>query len=77
MLYLIIIVAVMVYDVWGSWADFVGPNAPLADSCAAANLQQGSAESAVAAWTAAKFPINKVVSSSAEASIGTSFDNET
>ena len=50
----------MVYDVWGSWADFVGPNAPLADSCAAANLQQGSAESAVAAWTAAKFPINKV-----------------
>lgn len=54
-------ISLMVYDVWGSWSDVVGPNAPLADSCAAANLQQGSAESAVAAWTAAKFPIDKLV----------------
>lgn len=54
-------IALMVYDVWGSWSAVVGPNAPLADSCAAANLQQGSAESAVAAWTAAKLPIDKIV----------------
>ena len=55
---LIIVAAIMAYDVWGSWSTAVGPNAPLDDSCAPA--QAGSAESAVNAWTAAKFPANKV-----------------
>ncbi|EDR01922.1 glycoside hydrolase family 18 protein [Laccaria bicolor S238N-H82] len=51
-------IAIMAYDVWGSWSTAVGPNAPLGDSCAPS--QAGSAESAVNAWTAAKFPANKI-----------------
>src|SRR6266850_274670 len=39
----------MNYDIWGSWSPTVGPNAPLDDSCAPS--QQGSAKSAVKAWT--------------------------
>ena len=39
----------------------VGPNAPLNDTCAPAADQQGSAVSAVAAWTAAGMPAHKIV----------------
>lgn len=51
----------MNYDVWGSWSTAVGPNAPLNDTCAPAADQQGSAVSAVAAWTAAGFPASQIV----------------
>jgi len=51
----------MNYDVWGSFSDTVGPNAPLDDSCAPAPNQQGSAVSAVKAWTQANFPANKII----------------
>ncbi|KAJ7636957.1 glycoside hydrolase family 18 protein [Roridomyces roridus] len=51
-------VALMAYDVWGSWSPTVGPNAPLNDSCAP--VADGSAVSAVNAWTAAKFPANQI-----------------
>ncbi|KAG1829648.1 chitinase [Suillus variegatus] len=44
-------IAVMNYDVWGSWLPNVGPNSPLNDTCAASAKQQGSAVSAVKAWT--------------------------
>jgi chitinase len=54
-------ITIMNYDVWGSWSSSVGPNAPLNDSCAAAQNQQGSAVSAVAAWTKAGVPTDKVV----------------
>ncbi|TBU57448.1 glycoside hydrolase [Dichomitus squalens] len=54
-------VAIMNYDVWGSWSTYVGPNAPLNDTCASAADQQGSAVSAVNAWTAANFPANQLV----------------
>jgi len=49
----------MNYDIWGSWSPSVGPNAPLDDSCAPS--PQGSAKSAVKAWTKAGFPIQKIV----------------
>ncbi|KAJ6532717.1 glycoside hydrolase family 18 protein [Mycena vulgaris] len=52
-------IALMVYDVWGSWSPTVGPNAPLNDSCVPSNDQVGSAVSAVNAWTTANFPANK------------------
>jgi len=52
-------IAIMNYDVWGSWSTGVGPNAPLNDTCATS--PQGSAVSAVAAWTAAKFPALQIV----------------
>ena len=51
----------MNYDVWGSWSNSVGPNAPLNDSCAPAAEQQGSAVSAVKAWTAAGFPAKQII----------------
>ncbi|KAJ8588526.1 glycoside hydrolase [Rhizopogon salebrosus TDB-379] len=54
-------IAVMNYDVWGSWFSTVGPNAFLNDTCAAPANQQGSAVSAVDAWTEAGMPINKIV----------------
>ncbi|GJE93418.1 glycoside hydrolase family 18 protein [Phanerochaete sordida] len=54
-------VTLMDYDVWGTWSPAVGPNAPLEDSCAAPQYQQGSAASAVAAWTKAGFPAEKLV----------------
>ena len=50
---------IMNYDVWGPWSPSVGPNAPLDDSCAP--IQDGSAMSAVKAWTGANFPANKIV----------------
>jgi len=52
-------VAIMNYDIWGSWSDTVGPNAPLNDTCAP--VQAGSAVSAVKAWTDAKFPASQLV----------------
>ena len=51
----------MNYDVWGSWSSGVGPNSPVRDSCASATAQQGSAVSAVKAWTTAGFPANQIV----------------
>ena len=54
-------IAIMNYDIWGSWSATVGPNAPLNDSCAAAADQQGSAVSAVAKWTNAGVPVNQIV----------------
>ncbi|KAI0777381.1 glycoside hydrolase [Trametes elegans] len=53
--------AIMNYDVWGTWSTGVGPNAPLNDTCADAANQQGSAVSAVKAWTGAGFPANQLV----------------
>jgi chitinase len=49
----------MNYDIWGSWDTTVGPNAPLNDTCAAS--PQGSAVSAVKAWSAAGFPANRII----------------
>lgn len=49
----------MNYDIWGSWSSTVGPNAPLNDSCAP--TPEGSAVSAVKAWTTAGFPANKII----------------
>ncbi|KAI0701975.1 glycoside hydrolase [Cytidiella melzeri] len=54
-------VAIMDYDIWGSWSTSVGPNAPLDDSCAAVDKQQGSAMSAVDAWTGAGFPASQLL----------------
>lgn len=54
-------IEVMDYDVWGSWSDSVGPNAPLNDACAPPEDQQGSAVSAVEAWTAAGMPSSQIV----------------
>ncbi|KAJ3998026.1 chitinase [Lentinula boryana] len=54
-------IAVMNYDVWGSWSATVGPNSPLADSCAASENQQGSASTAVKNWNGAGMPLDKIV----------------
>jgi len=54
-------IAIMDYDVWGSWSSAVGPNAPLNDTCATSANQVGSAVSAVKAWTAAGMPVNQIV----------------
>lgn len=51
-------IAVMNYDIWGSWSSTVGPNSPLNDTCAP--TQAGSAVSAVNAWTTAKFPASQI-----------------
>ncbi|KIK67736.1 glycoside hydrolase family 18 protein [Collybiopsis luxurians FD-317 M1] len=52
---------IMVYDIWGSWSASVGPNAPLNDTCASPDNQQGSAVSAVSAWFSARMPLEKIV----------------
>jgi chitinase len=52
---------IMNYDIWGSWSSSVGPNAPLNDSCAPTTDQEGSAVSAVVAWTAAGMPANQII----------------
>ncbi|KAG1737910.1 glycoside hydrolase family 18 protein [Suillus paluster] len=54
-------ITIMNYDVWGSWSSGVGPNAPLNDTCASSANQQGSAVSAVKAWTEAGIPVNQIV----------------
>lgn len=53
--------AIMNYDVWGSWSTSAGPNAPLNDTCAPSADQEGSAVSAVDAWTSAGFPHSQIV----------------
>lgn len=54
-------IAIMNYDIWGSWLPAVGPDAPLNDTCVSSQYQQGSAVSAVKAWTAAGLPTNQLV----------------
>lgn len=55
-------IAIMNYDIWGSWSTAVGPNAPLNDSCVTDETQKvGSAVSAVEAWTAAGMPADQIV----------------
>ncbi|KIY45099.1 glycoside hydrolase [Fistulina hepatica ATCC 64428] len=54
-------IAIMAYDIYGKWSSTVGPNAPLNDSCATTSEQVGSDISAVAAWTAAGFPVDQIV----------------
>jgi chitinase len=54
-------IEIMNYDIWGSWSSYVGPNAPLDDSCASAADQQGSAMKAVSAWTKAGIPPHQIV----------------
>lgn len=54
-------VNVMNYDVHGSWDTIVGPNAPLNDTCANSTTAEGSAVSALAAWTAAGMPAHQIV----------------
>lgn len=54
-------VAIMNYDVWGSWSGIVGPDAPLNDTCAAPANQQGSAVSAVKAWSDGGMPLYQIV----------------
>ncbi|KAF9069510.1 chitinase [Rhodocollybia butyracea] len=51
-------ISVMNYDIWGSWSSTVGPNAPLNDTCAP--VRDGSAVSAIKAWTAAGFPADQL-----------------
>lgn len=51
----------MNYDVYGTFSSVTGPNSPLNDTCASSSDQQGSAVSAVAAWTDAGFPASKIV----------------
>lgn len=53
-------IQIMNYDIWGSWDTTVGPNAPLNDSCASTENQQGSAVSAVAAWNKAGMPLAQI-----------------
>lgn len=53
----------------------MGPNAPLNDSCASSDNQQGSAVSAVNTWYTAGMPLEKMVLG--VASYGHSFDVNT
>ncbi|KIK70248.1 glycoside hydrolase family 18 protein [Collybiopsis luxurians FD-317 M1] len=63
-------ISIMNYDIWGSWSSTVGPNAPLNDTCAP--TKDGSAVSAVKAWTSAGFPADQI--SLGVAAYGHSFD---
>ncbi|KAI9571659.1 glycoside hydrolase family 18 protein [Boletus coccyginus] len=54
-------IAIMDYDIWGSWSSAVGPNAPLNDTCALPANQVGSAVSAVKAWITAGMPVDQIV----------------
>lgn len=54
-------IEIMNYDVWGPWSSTVGPNAPLNDTCAATQNQEGSAVSAVQKWHAAGIPLGQIV----------------
>ncbi|VDB84991.1 unnamed protein product [Peniophora sp. CBMAI 1063] len=53
-------IAVMNYDIYGSWAETAGPNAPLYSSCSTQN-DQGSAEIGIQAWIDAGIPPQKLV----------------
>jgi chitinase len=48
------------YDVWGS-SSTPGPNAPLGNLCGTSTQPQASAQAAVAQWSAAGFPKNKIL----------------
>ncbi|KAI0319002.1 chitinase [Amylostereum chailletii] len=54
-------IAIMNYDIWGSWSTSAGPNAPLDDACALPTYQKGSAMGAVNKWHAAGIPLEKLV----------------
>jgi len=54
-------IAIMNYDIWGSWSPTAGPNAPLNDTCAAGPQKAGSAVAAVQAWNSAGIPMNQIV----------------
>jgi chitinase len=54
-------ISIMNYDEFGQWSKSAGPNAALDDACAPAEAQQGSAMSAVAAWTTAGIPASQLV----------------
>ncbi|KAG0700916.1 hypothetical protein DFH29DRAFT_1000716 [Suillus ampliporus] len=51
----------MNHDVWGPWFSTVEPNAAFNDICASPANQEGSAVSAVKAWTDAGRPIHRIV----------------
>ena len=52
-------IEIMNYDIFELVSSVTGPNSPLDDSCS--SHKQGSAVSAVAAWTKAGFPANQIV----------------
>ena len=54
-------IAIMDYDIYGTWSDTTGPNSPLNDTCAPASARDGSAVSAVNAWQAAGIPAHQIV----------------
>ncbi|VDB82806.1 unnamed protein product [Peniophora sp. CBMAI 1063] len=53
-------IAIMNYDIYGSWCDTAGPNAPLYSTCSTQN-NQGSAEVGIQSWIDAGVPANKLV----------------
>lgn len=53
-------VNVMNYDVWGSGAN-PGPNAPLSNKCGTSGQPNANAKAALAQWTKAGFPANKLL----------------
>lgn len=52
-------IEIMAYDIFGSWSKVTGPNAPLNDACSP--YRNGSAVSAVAAWTNVGFSADQIV----------------
>ncbi|KAI0938514.1 hypothetical protein AcW1_001771 [Taiwanofungus camphoratus] len=49
------------YDIWDPESGYVGPNAPLNDFCMPDQFQNGSAATAVTAWTQAYFPSDRIL----------------
>lgn len=54
------ILAIMDFDVYGSWSTTAGPNSPLNDTCAPSADQDGSAVSGVRNWMKAGFAAHQV-----------------
>jgi len=54
-------IEIMNYDVWGPWSPTTGPVGPLDDSCVPSTQAEGSAVSALKAWTDAGLPKNQIV----------------
>ncbi|KAG6810533.1 hypothetical protein H0H92_011451 [Tricholoma furcatifolium] len=54
-------VAIMNYDIYGTFSTTTGPNAPLDLSCASKANGNPSATSAVEAWSSAKMPLDQIV----------------
>jgi chitinase len=52
-------ILIMNYDIWGS-STTPGPNAPLSDGCKDSAQPTANAHAAVAAWSAAGMPANKI-----------------